>query len=167
MKNAIFICLLLVSCFFHGCTKENYVKLSDDLKDDLKVEMYLANDDSCIKLEKPFMISGTKVESLSDKPILTNEGCSEIYFAYSKYVKNFGLIMFLKNDKTLERERGDCIVIKFNNHFSDVFVVGQKAKGRYFFWLMSLSQLEKIVTNKNKIYYDKIKEIEEVKAKNK
>lgn len=165
MKKLVLTCLFIVS--FQGCAEENYIKLSDNLKDDLKIEMYLANDDSCVKLDKPFDISGSKIESLSEKPFLTNEGCSEIYFAYSKYVKNIGIIMLLKDKTILERERGDSIVIKINQNISGNYVVGQKAKGSSFFWLMSLSQFESNVMNKNKIYYDKIKEIEDLREKNK
>ena len=41
MTKSVLTFLFIVS--LQGCTEENYVKLSDNLKDDLKVEMYLAN----------------------------------------------------------------------------------------------------------------------------
>lgn len=161
------VCMLMFLVFVQGCTKENYVKLSDDLKDDLKVEMYLANDDSCVKLDKPFMIGDTNVESLSEKPILISSDCLGIYYVHNKDYIGKGLILLFDDERKIEREQGDEIVLKINDEFITIMSVAQKAKGKSFFRRMILSDLEKYLKNKKKIYYDKIKEVEEVKAKNK
>jgi len=165
MKKLVLTCLFIVS--FQGCAEENYIKLSDNLKDDLKIEMYLANDDSCVKLDKPFMIRSSKVESLSEKPIITNADCIGIYYMHNKdYVGN-GLMLLFDDEKKLEREQGDEMVLKINDEFVTIMSVAQKAKGKSFFRRMILSELEKYLKNKKKIYYDKIKEVEDLKAKEK
>ncbi len=159
MKKVYLFCLVML---FGGCSKD-YIQLSSDLKEDISVEMYLVNDPSCVKLDKPIVHDGFNIESVSKEPFLRNDDCLNIYYIYDNRFKDRGLVLLLKENNILERESGDEIIIKANNIIIGYFTVGVRSKGKSFFWRMPLSELEKNVKDKNKIFYDKIKELEDKK----
>ncbi len=159
MKKVNLFCLILL---FIGCSKE-YIPLSSDLKEDISVEMYLANDSTCVKLEKPIDFNGNKIESLSEKPILNNNSCSQILYCYKNVFDEQGLYLIFNDNYILKQESGDEIVFKINGVIVENFRVGQKIELKNFFWRMSLPELENNLKDKKKIFYDKIKELEDKK----
>jgi len=159
MKKVYLFCLILL---FGGCTKD-YIPLSSDLKEDISVEMYLVNDPSCIKLGVPIEFNKRMIESISEKPILDNNSCSQILYVYKGIIDEQGIYLILKDEYVLKQKAGDEIVLRINGVIVEKIRVGQKSEIKEFIWRMSLSELEKNLKNKNKIFYDKIKELEDKK----
>ena len=159
MKKIYLFFLILL---FGGCAKD-YIPLSSDLKEDISVEMYLVNDPSCIKLEVPIEFNKRMIESISEKPILDNKSCSQILYVYKNIIDEQGIYLILKDEYVLKREAGDEILLLINEVIVEHLSMGHRGEIKEFIWRMSLSELEKNIKDKNKIFYDKIKELEEKK----
>lgn len=160
MRKVLF--LFLVSMIL-GCG-DKYIPLSDNLIDEIKVEMYNANKPEYPKTK--ISVKEYDLKTIEDKPFLTNKNCTEIMYSYDSKFGIYDFKITFADDFSSIKKGGDTVVLKINDIIVNVFVVdSDMVLKKAFGGPMKLDELEKYVKDKNKIYYDKIAEIEKNKGK--
>ena len=116
MKKSIVSICVVIWVLVVGCSS-NYIVLSENLKDEILIEMVNANecgDNNSIRVT--YNLNGNQIETICKNPASTNDDYESIYLVKNKDFNRLSLLVtFYEKNKLTEITSGDHLILfRFN-----------------------------------------------------